>query len=56
MNERYKIGEAKYFLARMEESIRDRMAFRYNLSAFLSAARSVTQYAYEEAVDWRGQR
>jgi hypothetical protein len=32
MNERYKIGEAKFFLERMEESISDRMAFRYHLS------------------------
>ena len=49
MNERYKIGEAKFFLARMEESVSDRVAFRYYLSAFLSAARSVTQYAQEES-------
>lgn len=49
MNERYKIGEARFFLARMEESISDRVAFRYYLSAFLSAARSVTQYAREES-------
>ena len=49
MNELYKIGEAKFFLARMEESISDRVAFRYYLSAFLSAARSVTRYAREES-------
>jgi len=49
MNERYKIGEAKFFLARMKESVSDRVAFRYYLSAFLSAARSVTQYAREES-------
>jgi len=49
MNERYKIGEAKFFLARMEESLNDREAFRYFLSAFLTAARSVNQYAREEA-------
>ncbi len=49
MNERYKIGEAKFFLARMEESLHDREAFRYYLSAFLTAARSVTQYARMEA-------
>jgi len=49
MNERYKIGEAKYFLARMEESLHDREAFRYNLSAFRTAARCVTQYAREES-------
>jgi len=49
MNERYKIGEAKYFLARMEKSGLDPVAFQYNYSAFLSAARSVTQYAREES-------
>ena len=49
MNERYKIGEAKYFLARMEESLHDREAFLYNLSALGTAARSVTQYALEES-------
>jgi len=57
MNELYKIGEAKYFLEKMEESIPDRRAFRYNLSAFLSAARSVLQYAMKESwgkgrIDW----
>jgi hypothetical protein len=49
MNERYKIGEAKFFLAKMEESVHDRVTFRYYLSAFLTAARSVTQYAREES-------
>ena len=52
MNERYKrykIREARFFLARMEESLRDREAFRYYFSAFLTAARSVTQYAREES-------
>jgi hypothetical protein len=33
----------------MEASIDDSDAFRYELSAFLSAARSVLQYAFEEA-------
>jgi len=42
MNERYKIGETKFFLARMEESLHDPETFRYYLSAFLTAARSVT--------------
>ena len=49
LNERYKIGEAKFFLARMEESYQNREAFRYYLSAFLTAARSVLQYAREES-------
>jgi len=50
MNDRYKIGEAKFFLAKMEESVSDRVAFRYYMSAFLSAARSVPQYAREESM------
>lgn len=49
MNERYKIREARFFLARMEESVGNREAFRYYLSAFLAAAQSVTQYAREES-------
>lgn len=49
MNERYKIGEAKFFLAKMKESLHDRPAFRYYTSAFLTAARSVIQYAREES-------
>jgi hypothetical protein len=39
---REKLLEAKYFLERMKEKKSDRDAFKYNLSAFLSAARSVT--------------
>jgi hypothetical protein len=49
LNERYKIGEAKFFLARMEKSVHDREAFQYYLSAFLTAARPVLQYAKEES-------
>ena len=55
MNERYKIGEAKYFLARMEESLHDREGFLYNLSAFRTAALSVSQYAKEESNKKGGQ-
>lgn len=39
---RDKLLEAVYFLERMTEVQAERHAFRYNLSAFLSAARSVT--------------
>jgi hypothetical protein len=49
MHERDKLEEARFFLARMDETIADPSAFRYHLSAFLSAARSVLQYAKEEA-------
>ncbi|MDH5704314.1 MAG: hypothetical protein OEY99_08875 [Aigarchaeota archaeon] len=37
-----KLLEAKYFLDRMTENQAERDAFKYNLGAFLSAARSVT--------------
>jgi hypothetical protein len=56
MNERYKIGEAKFFLARMEESVGNREAFRYYLSAFLAAAHSVIQYAREESKSKGGEQ
>src|SRR5229473_3127855 len=36
-----KLNEAKYFLKRLKEANRDKDAFRYNLSAFLSAFCSV---------------
>jgi hypothetical protein len=49
MNELYKIREARFFLEKMEESVSNREAFGYYMSAFLSAARSVTQYAREES-------
>ena len=37
-----KLDEAKYFLERMRQSTASPQGFKYNLSAFLSAARSVT--------------
>jgi len=49
MNEQEKLSEAKYFAKRMKASINDPQDFQYELSAFLSSARSVLQYAYEEA-------
>lgn len=52
-----KIREAKYFYSRMIEERRNRDNFTYNLSAFLSCARSVLQYALEEArTKTRGQQ
>jgi hypothetical protein len=41
-NGRIKLGEAQYFLGQMRDTVSDHEAFAYNLSAFLSAARSVT--------------
>jgi hypothetical protein len=37
-----KLGEAKYFLEQMRLNLKDRKAFKHNLGAFLSSARSVT--------------
>lgn len=48
MNERSKLEEARFFYREMEKAHDDREAFPYNLSAFLSAARSVLQYAERE--------
>ena len=45
---RGKLSEAEYFLERMRESQSDRDVFRYNLSAFLAASRSVTLFAQKE--------
>jgi len=49
MHERKKIEEAKYFYSKMIEEQIHRENFIYNLSAFLSSARSVLQYALNEA-------
>jgi hypothetical protein len=48
MHEQSKIDESKHFLAQMEQSQLDSTAFRFNVSAFLNASRSVLQYAYKE--------
>ena len=47
-NEDAKFREAAYFLGVMKSNANDRNAFVYNFSAFISAARSVVQYALEE--------
>ena len=49
MYENAKVTEAKYFYSQMSSNFEDRDKFAYNLSAFLSSARSVPQYALEEA-------
>lgn len=48
MHERQKLAEAHYFLQCMRSEHDDRTNFRFELSAFLGAARSVLQYALEE--------
>jgi hypothetical protein len=49
MNEKKKLEEAKYFFSKMNEEQETRESFVFNLSAFLSATRSILQYALKEA-------
>jgi hypothetical protein len=49
MHEQTKLDEAAHFLAAMSATQATPRVFQYNLSAFLSAARSVLQYSLEEA-------
>ena len=51
-----KLNEARYFLNRMKETIADNPVFKYYLSAFLSAARSVTFALQAELADRPGFR
>jgi len=43
-----KINEARYFIDRMKNNYDDLLFLEYNFSAFLSAARSVLQFIYED--------
>jgi len=45
---RHKIQEAEYFLSKMKQFFEDDNTFAYNLSAFLSAARSITWYMQKQ--------
>lgn len=49
MNEKKKLDEAKYFYSEMIIKQLDLKIFTYNLSAFLSSARSILLYALNEA-------
>jgi len=49
MHESEKIEEAQYFYDQMKRSDSDLKTFKFNLSAFLSAARSALQFALEES-------
>lgn len=49
MHELKKVIEAKYFYSIMIQEQMNREKFAYNLSAFLSSARSVLHYALKEA-------
>lgn len=54
MNEDRKLAEAKYFLSHLSPSASSPNQFSFELSAFLSSARSVLQYALEEAKTKQG--
>lgn len=49
MNEDHKIEEAQYFLAKLANPDLELREFSFELSAFLTAARSALQYALKEA-------
>lgn len=50
MNEQHKLTEALYFLSHLGPSSLDPQEYSFELSAFLTAARSVLQYARKEAI------
>ncbi len=54
MNEQSKLEESQYFYSQMAKEVNNRKAFTYNLSAFLSATRSILQYAEKEAQNKTG--
>ena len=47
-NTRQKLDEAKYFLSQMEANVINISNFKFNLSAFVSASRSVTLFMQKE--------
>lgn len=49
LHEVTKLKEARYFLNRMRDVVEDPESFQFELSAFLSSARSILQYGNEEA-------
>jgi len=54
MNEQSKLEEAQYFYSQMAKEVNNRKSFTHNLSAFLSATRSVLEYAEKEAQNKAG--
>jgi len=54
MHARDKLTEARYFLERMCEQHDNPTSFRFELSAFLGAARSALQYSQKEAKEKLG--
>lgn len=54
MNERFKYGEASYFAGHLADPAIEYTKFRYELSAFLSASRSLLQFARHQVKQRRG--
>lgn len=54
MHEKEKLNEARFFVAKMVGEKEDPIAFKHYLSACLSSARSVMQYALDEAKGKKG--
>jgi hypothetical protein len=54
MHEQDKIEEAAFFLDHMAKREQEPKPYKYNVSAFLSAARSILQYARDEALTKAG--
>jgi len=55
MHEMKKLAEAKYFYNKIKDELENTNSFKYYLSAFLGASRSVLQYAGEEAKSKKNQ-
>lgn len=51
---RHKIREGEYFLSMIKQAFEDDNTFSYNLSAFLSAARSITWYMQKQYAHCNG--
>ena len=54
MQKQWKLRETEYFFQQMNNTLQEPSIFRYHLSAFLSAGRSVLQYVCEEAKGNKG--
>jgi hypothetical protein len=54
MYEQYKIDEGRHFLSKLAASVEKPQEFAFELSAFLSAARSALQYVLKEAKTKQG--
>jgi hypothetical protein len=53
-NPRHKLEEAEYFLEGMNRNVKNVKIFTFNLSAFITAARSVTLFMQAESENVMG--